>query len=464
MSKKEQLSNIDTAWLRMDQPTNLMMITGVMMFAEPIPFERFKATLEERFLRFDRFRRRVRDRSGTPYWEDDPYFDLENHVHRIALPAPGDQRALQEYVSDLMGQSLDFSKPLWDMHLVENYGEGCAVITRIHHCIADGMALVRVLLEMTDETREGRRGKHKTRDHEAGRPGPVTKLLEPAASLFRTTLKATETVLHEGMNLVFKPSHLLARARQGLDLASVVAKLLLQGPDSDTIFKGELGVRKRAAWSQPVPLPLVKHIGKKMGGTINDVLLTAVAGALRRYLEAHDQPVDDVEIRAIVPVNLRPLDEPITLGNKFGLVFLTLPVFIADPLKRLREVHRRMEAIKGSMEAVVALGVLHGIGMAPKEIEKLVIKLFSRMGSAVMTNVPGPRKQLYFAGSPLTHIMFWVPRAGSVALGVSILSYNGEVLLGFATDAHIVPDPNLLTAAFHEEFDALTARFDDGDA
>ncbi len=458
MSKKEPLSNIDTAWLRMDHPTNLMMITGVMMFAEPIPYERFKTTLEERFLRFDRFRQCVRDRSGTPYWEDDLYFDIENHVHRVALPAPGDQRALQEYVSDLMGQSLDFSKPLWDMHLVENYGEGCAVITRIHHCIADGMALVRVLLEMTDETRKGRRRSPRREDEH---PGPVTKLLKPAENLFRTTLRATEAVLQEGMNLVFSPSHLLARARQGLDLASVVAKLLLQGSDSDTILKGELGVRKRAAWSQPVPLPVVKNIGKKMGGTINDVLLTAVAGALRRYLEAHDQPLDDVEIRAIVPVNLRPLDEPITLGNKFGLVFLTLPVFLEDPLERLREVHRRMEAIKGSMEAVVALGVLHGIGMAPKEIEKLVIKLFSKMGSAVMTNVPGPRKQLYFAGSPLTHIMFWVPRAGSVALGVSILSYNGEVLLGFATDTHVVPDPNLLTDAFHEEFDALTARFDE---
>ena len=456
MSKKEPLSNVDTAWLRMDHPTNLMMITGVMMFSEPIPYDRLKETLEERFLRFNRFRQRVRDRSGDPYWEDDPYFDIENHLHRIGLPAPGDQRALQEYVSDLMGQPLEFSRPLWDMQLVENYGEGCAVIVRMHHCIADGMALV--LLEMAAETREESKA---VRRESKEKPGPVSRLLKPVETLFRTTLHTTEAMLHEGMNLIYNPSHLLARARQGLDLASVVAKLLLQGPDSDTLFKGKLGVRKRAAWSQSVPLPLVKHIGKRMKGTVNDVLLTAVAGALRRYLQAQGQPVDDVEIRAIVPVNLRPLDEPITLGNKFGLVFLTLPIFIEDPLERLAEVHKRMEEIKGSMEAVVALGILHGIGMAPKEIEKLVIKIFSTMGSAVMTNVPGPRQQLYIAGAPLRHIMFWVPRAGSVGLGVSILSYNGEVLLGFATDVGLVPDPNDLTAAFHEEFDALTARFDD---
>ncbi len=457
MSTREPLSNVDTAWLRMDHPTNLMMITGVMMFDAPLDMERLKAVLTERLLSYDRFRQCVVDREGDPHWVEDPYFDLDQHLHRVALPAPGDQQALQDFVSDLMSHPLDPDRPLWDMYVVENYGDGCALIPRIHHCIADGMALVRVLLDLTDD-RPTRRASARSGVTAATASGSAS-LLGGLAGFVRGTARLARAAVDESLSLLFNPRHLLHRARQGLDLASVVAKLLLQGPDTRTILKGPLGVKKRAAWSQPIPLAEVKRIGKAMGGTINDVLVATAAGALRRYLIAHDQPVDGIEVRAVVPVNLRPPDAPPTLGNRFGLVFLPLPVGLPDPVERLREVHRRMTRIKDSSEAVLLFGLLQGVGMAPGEIQRLIVKLFSHMGTAVMTNVPGPRHQLYLAGVPLRKIMFWVPRSGAVGLGVSILSYNGEVLVGFASDAGLIPDPNELTAAFHAEFEDLQTRF-----
>ncbi|HEX6387272.1 MAG TPA: wax ester/triacylglycerol synthase domain-containing protein, partial [Anaerolineae bacterium] len=142
MSKTEPLSNVDAAWLGMEHPTNLMMVSGVLTFNEPLDFERLKAVIQHRLLNFERFRQRVvqsRIPLAPAYWETDPNFDLDAHVHRIALPAPGDKAALQDMVSDLTSTPLDFSKPLWQMHVIENYGSGCAVMTRLHHCIADGI-------------------------------------------------------------------------------------------------------------------------------------------------------------------------------------------------------------------------------------------------------------------------------------------------------------------------------------
>ncbi len=189
------------------------------------------------------------------------------------------------------------------------------------------------------------------------------------------------------------------------------------------------------------------------------MLLTAVSGALRRYLLDHGEPVDEVEIRALIPVNLRPMEKTYKLGNHFGLVFLSLPVGLDDPRLRLLEVKRRMDRIKHSSEAIVTLGLLQALGHAPKGIEDQVVNLLSAKATAVMTNVPGPRERLHLAGKTIRHLMFWVPRAGALSLGVSIISYAGQVQLGVATDTHIVPDPDTLIDGFHAEFEALQKQF-----
>ena len=447
--RRAYLSPVDTAWLRMEHPTNLMMITGFFIFDAPLDFERVKSTIEQRLLRFERFRQRIVQPNLSflrPYWEDDPHFDINAHLHRIALPAPGDQTALQELVNDFMSTPLDFSKPLWHMHLVENYGDGCALLCRLHHSIGDGVALMRVLLNMTDD--EANPSPHI--DNEApGEAGnhPSRPSTSPLASALKDAKRFADAFKDKTKRI--------EAAKFGASSSVALARLLLLGPDPKTPFKGDLGVRKHCAWTKPIPLADVKAVGRVTGATVNDVLLSAVSGALGRYMHQRGEPAGGIDIRAVVPVNLRPADEELKLGNYFGLVFLSLPIGIADPLDRLEELKRRMASIKGPPEAIVAFGILTAIGAATSEIEDIVVSLFGKKSTTVMTNVPGPREVRYLAGRPIRGIMFWVPQSGRLGLGVSILSYAGEVLVGIASDAGLIPDPQTIVQGVHQEFEGL---------
>jgi WS/DGAT/MGAT family acyltransferase len=455
---RKPLSNVDTAWLRMEDPANLMMITGVMVFGAPMDYERLKATLEHGFSRFDRFRSRVVQPvlpGSNFYWEDDPDFDLGYHLQRATLPPPGDQAALQDVASLLASTQLDFSRPLWQFHLVEDYGDGCALICRLHHSIGDGIALVHVLLSLTSDDPDDPWPVTEPRAPRRRDGRPLGHLLRPARLALRTTRQVTGTLVREGMAAVNNPSRIAELAKTGVRGTASLGRLLLLWPDPKTVFKGPLGVPKRAAWSAPIPLEDVKTVGQGLRGTVNDVLLTAMAGGLRRYLEGRREPVEGLNFRAVVPVDLRPSGVEPDLGNKFGLVFLSLPVGIADPGERLRELKKRMDALKGSLEAPVAFGILNAIGMAPEQIQDIVVNIFGMKGTAVMTNVIGPREQLYMAGAPLESLMFWVPQSGRLGMGVSILSYAGQVFMGVITDEGLVHDPDTIIADFGTEFDDL---------
>ncbi len=454
----ENLSAVDTAWLHMEDPTNLMMVTGVLVLDGALDFTRLTELLRERLLRVPRFRQRVVESRlplAAPRWETDATFDLRSHLHHVALAPPGDAGALRDLVSDLMSTPLDFTKPLWQFHLVDGFGTGSVLVGRLHHSIGDGIALVKVLLSMADgaESFPGTPVPAGEPEAEEERTGG---LLGPAADVLSRTRNATEELVREGMDALTHPEHLLDLAARGASGADALAKLLLMDPDPETPFKGSLGVAKRAAWSEPVPLEQVKAVGKALGGTVNDVLLTAVTGALRRYLEGRGGAVEGLEFRAVVPVNLRrPGDEG--LGNRFGLVFLPLPVGLESVTERLSVLRERMDELKRSPEAVVAFGLLGAFGSVPAEIERLVVDIFGRRGTGVMTNVVGPRERISLAGVPVKELMFWVPQSGRLGLGVSILSYAGGVSLGVATDAGLVPDPERILLAFREEFDALVS-------
>ena len=455
---RKPLSSVDTAWLRMEDPTNLMMISGVMVFGAPMDYERLKATIEYGLLRFDRFRQRVvQPVLGGLYWEDDPDFDLNYHLQRATLPPPADQASLQDLASVLASRQLDFSRPLWQFHLVEDYAEGSALICRLHHCIGDGLALVYVLLSLTDTTPDAPLRIDPPRLRRRRRQGPLSRLSHPARAALKTTRKAGEALVQQCQEMRADPARVADLARTGARGTTALARLLLLWPDPKTVYKGELGVPKRAAWSEPLALKEVKAIGKGLGGTVNDVLLTAMSGALRRYLQGRGEQVDGLNFRAVVPVNLRQPGTEAELGNKFGLVFLPLPIGIAEPGARLCELKRRMDALKDSLEAPVAFGILTAIGMAPETIQDVVVDIFGMKGTAVMTNVIGPRMQLYLAGAPLDSLMFWVPQSGHLGMGVSIISYAGRVWMGVITDQGLVPDPDAIVAAFHTEFDELAA-------
>jgi WS/DGAT/MGAT family acyltransferase len=442
--KSEALSNVDSAWLRMEDPTNLMTITGLMAFDEKLEFARLKRDIEDRLLPIDRFRQRVvqsRLPLAKPRWQEDEHFALSAHLRRLALPHPADQGTLQEVVSELMSTPLDYTKPLWQFHYVENYGTGCAIIGRIHHCIADGLALMRVLFALVDE-----------RPDADG--GPVAS---PSGGALRTaapgdTAGTSRTWVPDGgLDAVLNPSKILALATKGASAAGELGKLLTLPADPPTVFKGKLGAVKRAVWSDAIPLADVKACSKAMGATINDLLLSAVTGALRRYMLDRGGVADGLTIRAVVPVNLRPPGESMELGNRFGLVFLSLPVGTAGEVERLRALKLEMDRIKGSPQAIVAFGVLNALGMASAEIESVGVGIFARKATAVMTNVPGPQKQLYLAGQAIKEIMFWVPQSGRLGLGVSIFSYAGRVRLGIAVDAGLVPNPGMIITHFHDE-------------
>lgn len=453
----ESLASVDVAWYQMEDPTNLMMITGVFIFDQPVDFERLKATLEVRFVqRFRRFRQRVvakRTRFGRPYWEDDPNFDLSNHLYRVALPAPGDHSALQAMVSDLMSTALDFSKPLWHFHLIEGYGDRSVLLVRLHHAIADGIALVQVMLSMTDTQEEAPISQPTPRKPQGW--NPLAPVLRPARSAVKLTQKTVNTAVKTGVSVTRNPEHLVDLARVGADVALTTGRVLLMSSDPKTVYKGKLVVRKQAAWSDPIPLEEVKLIGRAVGGTVNDVLMSATAGAMRRYMEGRGEPVTDLNFRAVIPFNLRKPSRRIELGNKFGLVFLSMPIGVADPVDRLRELKQRMDALKDSTEPVVTFGVLALIGLFPDRLQDVIVEIFGKKSTLVLTNVPGPREQLFLAGAPIGEIMFWVPQSGRLGLGISILSYNDQVMVGVASDSSLVPDPQAIVAAFHLELEAL---------
>ncbi|HEV2218837.1 MAG TPA: wax ester/triacylglycerol synthase family O-acyltransferase [Candidatus Dormibacteraeota bacterium] len=448
MAKRTPMSSVDAAWLGMEDPTNLMMVTGVMALEGTVDPKRLRTTLDRRLAPFSRFRQRVvrpRTRAGIAHWEDDPEFDVDNHLTHVALPAPGNDAALRKLVSDVMGTPLDFAKPLWHMHLIDGYRGGSVLLARIHHSIADGIALVRVLLSLTDESANARP------------PAAPTRRTARASSAFPLEWlpAAVRRGLKTGQDLASRPDRVLEVARLGAHGAYRLGRLVVLPPDPVTVFKGKLGRRKRAAWSETLPLDDFKAIGKAHGATVNDVLVAVATGALRRYMERRGDPTAGVAIRASVPVNLRPLDRAHELGNAFGLVFLSLPVGIADPGRRLRAIKKEMDGLKQSPEALVAFGVLSLLGLAPVEVEQVGLRFFGSKATAVLTNVPGPRQPLYLAGKKIERVMFWVPQSGHLGLGVSIISYAGGVMLGVATDAGLVPDPEKIVDAFKVEFEAM---------
>ena len=449
--RKTPMSRVDQAWLRMERPTNLMMITGVMMFETPVPLARLQKVIRERFMAYPRFRQKVVETATGAFWQDDADFDLDYHVRLAALPGKADKAALERFVSQMASTPLDKSKPLWQFDLVEKYGGGSALVARIHHCYADGIALVQVLLSMTDAEPLPRKREplSKTWLKEDGRA------VRERMGVIDRYMKLGEDLLGRSMDFYRDPTLAGVVAKEGGEIARELALALSLDDDPETVLRGRLGVRKRVAWAPPLPLDEVKAISRAFDATVNDVLMASMAGALRSYMLERGESLDGVSIRATVPVNLRPLEHAKKLGNHFGLVFLDLPVGEHHPVTRLLQVVDSMKRLKQSRQAVVVYGLLAALGMAPPMVQNLAFEVFSRKATTVATNVPGPQMPLYLAGAKVSEQMFWVPQTGSIGLGVSILSYNGKVHFGLIADAKLMPDPDAVIRRFIPEFEKL---------
>ena len=432
----------DAAWYHMDGPANPAVITGLLLTKTPLRFDKVRALYGERLLRFERFRQRVVERGfplATPQWEDVPRFDVDQHLHHVALPAPGGPAQLQALLADLASTPLDHAQPLWHVHVVDGVGDGSALVMRCHHCIADGSAMMTVMQGLFDTARRPRAG--------------MSAAAEPAA---RSRRAKPRTLLESTIDLVAHPGRIVDQAAMLAGGAGMLVGELLARDDPRGPFKGDFGLRQQVAWSKPVAIADVKAIGARHGAKVNDVLVAAMTGALRAYLQGRGVDPRRNTLRAMVPVDLRPPERAGELGNEFGLVILDLAVAAARPAQRLALTKARMDALKRSPEPVAMRLLLDLFGRGPKALEDIANDWFGSKASVVMTNVAGPCKTLYLAGTEIDRMMFWVPHPGrQLGMGISIMSYRGFATLGILTDARLVPDPQTIAAGFDREFAAL---------
>jgi len=439
---RQQMTRVDHAWLRMDNPANLIIVNSVLWTEQPVDEATMRAVLETRMVaEFPRFIQRPQASSGLlshGHWVTDEDFDLDRHLLHVTLDPPADTAALQRYVGEQQNLPLDPSHPMWQVHVISGYQQGSAVLFRVHHSIADGMALARLLLSLTDsQASDG---------WAAPRDGSSTSV---RARVGKMVTGSVGTLWH--------PSRLLALGSSAAHDAARLAHVAdLPVKSQESVLNGTVGPSKLATWSAPIPLDDIKSVGRSAGCTVNDVMLAALAGAFRSYLIGRGEQPADVPV--LIPVDLRPPDKPLPreLGNSFGFFFADLPSGIDHAGERLLEAHRRAAELKRSPEALVTMGVLAGMGSVPGIVEDFSVAFFTTKASGVVTNVPGPREPVYFAGAKVDGIIGWVPRGGDMTFGVAIFSYNGSVTIGVSTDAAVMPDPEVLVSAFEDEIAAMS--------
>lgn len=419
---------VDDVWLAMDQPDNLMVVEGLMVVDGELDRDTYVGLLRERVLdRFPRFRQRARH-AWLPWpgqwWEDDPGFDLERHVREVRLPAPGDDSALEDHVASCLSRSLDRQHPPWEVHLVQGYAGGTAIYTRLHHALADGTALLRVVLALADEELTAEAG--------GGRRGPLDVAWRAVRALPGTGRLVTAPVVAEHLLLARRPA----------------------SPLSVPPHHG-----KRAVWTPSIDVADLRELRRATGTTVTDVVMAALAGSLRRWLLVHgtDPMVDDLP--TMVPVDLRGSAalRPDDLGNQFALVLLDLPVGIDSARGRLDETAARMRAIKDSPEAWLTYGLLEGMGVLHPRLRVHATDFFARKATGVTTSVRGPDLPLHVAGLPVTRMWAWAPMSADQSLSTSIVGYAGSIHVGFKVDSSAVPDPHRLVTGLQAELAELTA-------
>lgn len=421
---RTRMTPVDAVWLAMDEPTNRMMTTAMLTFDRPLDHRRLVRALQPVLASHPRFgMRAIRTRFGAA-WEPESPADLAGHVRRRTLPRPGGQNEVRSLIGELLSTPLDLARSPWDITLVRGLADGRGLLVlRLLHCLADGSALLHVMDDLTERGPE-----------EVG-----------------VSLRAHRE------HVASAPVRALAAARTAVSGSASILSVALSRPDPDGVLKGALGVQKLAAWTAPIALARLKAVRSAADASVNDVLLSIVAGGLSRYFERVGGAGNAQDLRVLVPVDLRALSANADVGNHFGLVYLSLPIGRMPPVDRLREMHRRTEAVKASGQAPVSYAVLGAFGLLPTSVQVPVLRFFGARGSAIVTNVPGPRAPRRLAGRTIEEIMFWVPQAARVSLGISLMSYAGTIQVGISSDASIIADPDVVARALDAELAALEA-------
>ncbi len=456
----ERLSPLDVSFLYMETPTTAMHVGGVATFQPPaagFDYERLVELITQRIALVPRYRQRVRfipGRVANPVWVDDSEFDVTYHVRRSALPKPGTDAQLRELVGRLMGRRLDRARPLWEIYLVEGLADGrVGIITKTHHAMVDGIAAVdigTVMLDLTSEPQEV-----PLDDWTPVRaPGAAALLLGAATDLVRKPTQALDTARAAAVDARATAGK-VAEVASGV-LASVVS---MARPAPASPLNVRIGEQRRFGMAA-TDLDDYKRVRKSHGGTVNDVVLTTVAGALRSWLLTRGESVNAATmVRAMVPVSVRAAGRDSPSGNRVSSYFVDLPVGEGNPVMRLHQVSFAMRGHKESGQSVGADALVQMSGFAPPTIHSLGARLASsmtrRLFNVVVTNVPGPQFPLYAAGARMLSMYPVVPLAKGQALSIGLTSYNGGVFYGLNADRDAMPDIDVLAGLIEESLAEL---------
>ncbi len=459
MANKDRLTGLDSSFLHLERDSAHMHVAGCSVFAgEPPSYDELIAAIESRLHLVPRYRQRlafVPLDQGRPVWVDDPHFKVRYHVRHTALPRPGGDVELKRLAGRVFSQALDRSRPLWELWLVEGLSDGrFAVLSKTHHALVDGVSGVDIATVLFDTSAEPL--PVASPEHEwVARPLPTSAQLLADALLERATVPA-EVV--RGVRATLRgPRAVATKLGRALGSVGALARTGLQAAPPSP-FNVRIGPHRRFTWVE-ADLGQFKAIKDSLGGTVNDVVLTVVAGGLGGYLRLHGQPTDDVELRAMVPVSIRADIERGALGNRVAAMWAALPVGITDPVKRLHTISEEMQGVKQSGQAVGAEILTRLSGFAPPTIMAQAARLQARqrLFNLVVTNVPGPQFPLYLLGRELEALYPMVPLAENTALGIAILSYNGQLNFGLVADYDAVSDVEALADELRSSIEDLAA-------
>ena len=452
----QTMSHVDASFLHVEDAASHMHIGPVGIFEGPPPGPgEVPAAIAARLPVVPRYRQKVRFVPfdlGSPVWVDDPHFNLDYHVRRTALPSPGGDQELRNLVARVMSQQLDRAKPLWELWVVEGLDQGrWALISKVHHCMVDGMAASDLLSVLLDSERDP-----SPAAPDAWRPEPEPSPTQLVARALAERAASPYEGLRTALASVRAPHRLV---REAFEVGRGLANLRQVGtPGSATSLNGPLGPHRRWAWARS-QLADVKRIREAHGGTVNDVVLAAITGGFRDLLLARGEDVHGRVVRTLVPVSVRAEHERGAHDNKVSAMFADLPVEIEDPVARLESIREQMQELKRSGQAVAAQRLIALSGFAPAELLSLAGRAASqvpqRTVNTVTTNVPGPQHPLFLCGRRMLEAFPWCPLVGHLRIGVAIFSYDGNLTFGVTGDRDTNPDIAVLCEGIERGIERL---------
>jgi WS/DGAT/MGAT family acyltransferase len=438
---------IDRAWLAMDRPRNPMIVSAILEFEGVRDLEAFANAIFERLTRHDRFRQRIDDVRQPRAWQFVEALDPGYHIQIVRRSGLRSAADLRNVLGAEIGRALDPAFPLWRVFLYPSTRGKVLALFRAHHAMADGIALMQLMLRMVD-------GDPTTTspatDADPVERGPLRGIIDYLGRIDRAWLRARQ-IEREWLG---DPAVRGGRLRPVVDAAAVISRTLMRRGDRPAGLAGALSGHRRLDWSEPLALSPLRASAHALDLTLNDLFLSALAGAIGQYLRSLGSVDPACDVCISVPVNLRASDDR-ALGNHFGLVLLDLPVGEVDAVGRRVKVGQRMRRLKRSMEAKAILAALAAVGRLPPAAGKLAVDLVASKACAVVSNLPGPDHLLHFGGARLSRAMFLAPQTGDIGLGVSILTYAGCVSLAVCADTGVLPDPALLLRPFVDELKSL---------